>query len=398
MSNDREGLREQFDQRPTEELQSILRGRDEGEWRPEVFEVVASVLEARGVSPEGVIARGPEARDVWESEPLVTLATFSSPVEAHASRMALEEAAIPAWVADESLGTMYGIGIGSRLQVRPGDAETAREILSSEPAPADAFPPESPEPAPLASGSRNSASEAAPFDGEEEAPQSPALAGTAGRATSSGAQARLWFEVLAVLCVAVLPDVWNAVYWLRSPALQPPSVLTYSSLGLRALFVTIPVMFVMSLANVPARRFGIVRVSAGDLAVGATIYVVQFVLWRRLSLFFDHGSGFHDAFGLPQGVAQYSLFVAATALSAFAEELVMRGYLITRLEVAAGSWPMALLLSSALFAAYHVYQGWDGTARVFFDGILYGSAFLVTRRLWPLVIAHFLWNLQPLLM
>ena len=54
---------------------------------------------------------GPEGRDVTESEPTVTVATFFSPAEAHASRMALEEGGLTAWVADEAGGTMYGFGV-----------------------------------------------------------------------------------------------------------------------------------------------------------------------------------------------------------------------------------------------------------------------------------------------
>jgi len=61
--------------------------------------MVASILRTRGVSPEDVIALGPEptVTEVMDSEPTVTVATFFSPAEAHASRMALiAEPACPA--------------------------------------------------------------------------------------------------------------------------------------------------------------------------------------------------------------------------------------------------------------------------------------------------------------
>lgn len=53
-----------------------------------------------------------------ESEPTVTTAKYFNPAEGHAARMALEEAAIPAWVIDE-------VG-GSRTQ-------TLRMISSAKP-------------------------------------------------------------------------------------------------------------------------------------------------------------------------------------------------------------------------------------------------------------------------
>ena len=96
MSENVEDLRKELEQRPTAELISILRNRDEEEWRPEVFDLVALVLQARGISPGEVSAMGPEGVEVVESEPTVTVARFFSPAESHAARMALEEAGIAA--------------------------------------------------------------------------------------------------------------------------------------------------------------------------------------------------------------------------------------------------------------------------------------------------------------
>jgi hypothetical protein len=171
MTDDREALREHFERESIEELISILRNHDEQEWRPEVFEVVASILKSRGLSPGAVIALGPEpaVMEVVESEPTVTVATFFSPAEAHGSRMALEEAGIRAWVMDESLGTMYGVGVGTRVQVRAKDVDAARQVLSSQPAPGDALPADMAEPACPACGSRNVAPEA--WVGETESDQ-----------------------------------------------------------------------------------------------------------------------------------------------------------------------------------------------------------------------------------
>ena len=100
MSSETDALKQHFEAESNEELISILRNHDDEEWRPEVFEVVASVLKARGLSPEDIAAMGPEptVTEVVESAPTITLAHFFSPAEAHGSRMALEEAGIPAAV------------------------------------------------------------------------------------------------------------------------------------------------------------------------------------------------------------------------------------------------------------------------------------------------------------
>jgi putative signal transducing protein len=164
MSKDTKDLRNELEEKPTAELVSILRNRDEEEWRPEVFDVVASILTARGVSPGAVIDMGPEGVDVVESAPTVTVARFFTPAECHAARMALEEAGIPAWVADEEGGTLYGAGIGARLQVRLEDRDAAREVLAEAPVSAEGLPAELAEPPCPACGSKNVASEARPIE------------------------------------------------------------------------------------------------------------------------------------------------------------------------------------------------------------------------------------------
>jgi len=171
MRKDVEGLRQELEQRSTAELVSILRNRDEEEWRPEVFDVVASILRARGVSPDEVASLGPEGVDVVESEPTVTIAKFFSPAEAHATRLALEEGGIAAWVADEAGGTMYGVGIGARLQVRVKDVDAARELLAGAQLEADGLPPDLAEPPCPACGSRNVVSEAWVVTGETGGPR-----------------------------------------------------------------------------------------------------------------------------------------------------------------------------------------------------------------------------------
>ena len=140
MTAERDNVREGLEARSTEELVSILRNRDQEEWRPEVFEIVESILAARGLSPKEVAALGPEGTDVLESQPLVTMGRYFSPIEAHAQRLAFEQAGIEAWVSDEILGTSYGLGVGARLQVRVEDEASARSVLEADAAPASVLP------------------------------------------------------------------------------------------------------------------------------------------------------------------------------------------------------------------------------------------------------------------
>jgi membrane protease YdiL (CAAX protease family) len=74
----------------------------------------------------------------------------------------------------------------------------------------------------------------------------------------------------------------------------------------------------------------------------------------------------------------------------FAEEIVVVGYLLTRLRQLGWSDSRALAASSVLRGSYHLYQGFGGFAGNLVMGVIFGYWFQRTRRVLPLVIAHFL--------
>ncbi len=72
----------------------------------------------------------------------------------------------------------------------------------------------------------------------------------------------------------------------------------------------------------------------------------------------------------------------------FLEEVLVVGYLITRLQQL--RWPTWGLLaaSAVLRGSYHLYQGFGGFVGNAIMGLVFGWFFLRYRRLWPLVLAH----------
>lgn len=89
------------------------------------------------------------------------------------------------------------------------------------------------------------------------------------------------------------------------------------------------------------------------------------------------------------------------AANAVAEELVVVGWLVTRLrQLRAGSLDDAALTcrtvaviiaaSALLRGAYHLYQGVGAGFGNIAMGVIFAAWFLRTGRVWPLVIAHFL--------
>jgi membrane protease YdiL (CAAX protease family) len=85
--------------------------------------------------------------------------------------------------------------------------------------------------------------------------------------------------------------------------------------------------------------------------------------------------------------------VAALLANSFAEEIVMRGYLIDRFERLFSKTWLAVGLAAMLFGSYHIYQGWLGAIEGVVIGIVFGIWFARTRRLAAPIIAHTISNL-----
>jgi uncharacterized protein len=169
-----------------------------------------------------------------------------------------------------------------------------------------------------------------------------------------------------------------------------------------------------------------------DLGLNATV-VVQLVAWGALGLYLLWRTGLRPAaVGLARfrwrpdllggvglaaliGLPGLALYLAARALhinasvipsglgdtwwrvpmlvltafaDGWAEEIIVVGYLLTRLDQLDVGPRAALVWSSLLRGAYHLYQGFGAGLGNIAMGLVFGYAWQRTRRLWPLVIAH----------
>jgi len=95
-----------------------------------------------------------------------------------------------------------------------------------------------------------------------------------------------------------------------------------------------------------------------------------------------------EASGLHNSWWRIPVLVLAAFVNGFAEEVVVVGYLITRLRQLGLSEPKAVVVSSLLRGFYHLYQGFGAGLGNVAMGLVFGYAWRRTGRLWPLVIAH----------
>jgi uncharacterized protein len=74
----------------------------------------------------------------------------------------------------------------------------------------------------------------------------------------------------------------------------------------------------------------------------------------------------------------------------FSEEIIVVAFLLTRLRQLGWRDEVALGTSAVFRGSYHLYQGWGGFFGNAVMGLIFGWWFQRTRRVLPLVIAHFL--------
>ena len=94
------------------------------------------------------------------------------------------------------------------------------------------------------------------------------------------------------------------------------------------------------------------------------------------------------ASGLDTSVGDLVLLVVNAWANGFAEEVVVVGWMVTRLRQLEVPWVWVFVGSSVLRGSYHLYQGYSAGLGNIIMGLVFVWFFSRTRRVWPLVIAH----------
>jgi len=82
------------------------------------------------------------------------------------------------------------------------------------------------------------------------------------------------------------------------------------------------------------------------------------------------------------------VLILSACANSVAEEVLVVGYLLTRLRALGWSANSSLLASALLRGSYHLYQGVGGGLGNVVMGLIFGRYWQRTNKLWPLVIAH----------
>jgi membrane protease YdiL (CAAX protease family) len=231
-------------------------------------------------------------------------------------------------------------------------------------------------------------------------------------APSLEARPRLGVEVLIVLGISlgqsgvysvlrIIERMTRGVQLNQQTSTLNPSVtpdrpwldLTYQLVGIAfALVPALLVLYLLSLTDRPATRtigFDLARpgfdawfgtVIAACIGIpGLGLYLAARALGVNTQV---------QASGLTDTWWTIPVLILAAAQNAVLEEVVVVGYLFTRLGQLAWKAPAIVITSALVRGSYHLYQGWGGFAGNLLMGVVFGLIYLRWKRVMPLVVAH----------
>jgi membrane protease YdiL (CAAX protease family) len=169
--------------------------------------------------------------------------------------------------------------------------------------------------------------------------------------------------------------------------------LTYQLVGIAfGLMPVLLALYLLNLTNAPAGRtigFDLTR-PRFDLGFGALIAVVIGI--PGLGLYaLARALGFNtevQASGLGDQWWTIPVLILSAAQNALLEEVVVIGYLFTRLRQLAWNAVAIIALSAIIRGSYHLYQGIGGFVGNLIMGVIFGLIYLRWKRVGPLVVAH----------
>ena len=158
-------------------------------------------------------------------------------------------------------------------------------------------------------------------------------------------------------------------------------------------------------SHTPWREIGYVRPKSWvrTVAIGIAFGVAFKLLMKAIVMPLLGAEPINQAYHYltGNGAALPGILYAVTFGGGFGEETVYRGYAFERLGklFGSGAWakPLIVLLTTALFAALHYpEQGLAGVQQATITGLVFGTIFALTGRIWMLVFAHAAFDLAAL--
>lgn len=209
------------------------------------------------------------------------------------------------------------------------------------------------------------------------------------------------FTFLSFFVLVVFGLIWPAIsFYFMDSQIQMAQLVTDPALEIYLptivfqLFALLLVLAAVLLERTDLRDVGMRGFNRWTVLIAGGFFLVANLALLALQTLIAGGApgSFADfAELLPQTPFERSVWILLTAIVAVSEEIIFRGYLITRLgRLFKGRIWIAAIISSLSFASGHLYQGKGGLVLIFIYGMMFAALYVKTGSLYPGIIAHFI--------
>jgi membrane protease YdiL (CAAX protease family) len=166
-----------------------------------------------------------------------------------------------------------------------------------------------------------------------------------------------------------------------------------------------PVMFlvlcgVLRLRGWTLQRLGFGKLGPWEVLTGIGLFGLVYVVYVALWTVAWHlaPSLFETAANTPLVQRDFSLtfVILVSLINPVFEEVLVSAYVISALEGRREGW-LGVHVSVGLRLAYHVYQGMRAIFSVIPVGLVFAIYFTRTRKIWPIIVAHAMFDFYGLL-
>ena len=210
-----------------------------------------------------------------------------------------------------------------------------------------------------------------------------------------------WVEFSIVITIAFGPLILESLLYVFLP--HPPAKFSDSQLASLLVYeisILAALLGFLHLRGWTLAQLGL-RVTIADTLIGVALAVVgdlaSVAAYWAIAVVWPQAA---DAMASTQiGSQELSLWavVAVSVVNPIFEETFVCGYVIAALKERPDPWT-GINVSVTIRLLYHLYQGAAAAISIVPIGLLLGIWYARTGRLWPLIVAHALWDFLPLAM
>jgi uncharacterized protein len=134
------------------------------------------------------------------------------------------------------------------------------------------------------------------------------------------------------------------------------------------------------------------------IGLGLTVIIMftDQVVWAFAAITSSHVLEAGRIFNPVEGSIEPAIVIAVSIVNPIFEEFFLCGYLVTALKDRAGPWT-AINISVGIRLLCHLYQGMVGVIFIVPFGLILTYWYARQGRLWPLIVAHVVFDFFPLL-